>query len=604
VLTAAPSTSPDLPYRPAQFSSVTEGLDYAARGVTGCSFYGGRGELEQVAPYAVIRDRAVAIARRLIAMGFERGARIAIGAEMTPEFLCAFYACQYAGLLAVPLPVLTGLGGREGHAAQLRRIMETSGAEAAVGSADLLPQLKSAADGLPLGFIGTVEEIEAQTVVADHLRPLGPADLSHIQYSSGSTRSPSGIAISQAALMANAGSVARHGLELQPGDRCVSWLPLYHDMGMIGFMLIPMLCQISIDYLSTDSFARRPLQWLRIISRNRATVAFSPAFGYELCVRRGNAARSLDLDLSTWRVAGIGAEMIRAQTLDAFAETFAPFGFNAEAFVPSYGLAEATLAFSFAPLRSGVAVDHVDKRALTARHLASPAATPADAGNRMNGHRSFATCGRPLPGHKVEIRDENGAVLPDRHVGRIVIQGPSLMSGYFRDAEATEQVLTPDGWLDTGDMGYVVDGTLFVTGRRKDLIIVNGRNIWPQDLEWLASTVEEVKSRDTAAFSVEAEDGRETAVILVQCRLSDPELREKLRRDVRAVIFRNAGVDCRVALIPPRSLPFTSSGKLSRTKAKQAYLAGAYGINGDGDGDGDGTGSVRGEAAFEHGAAP
>ncbi len=617
-----PTGNREIPFRLADFGSLTEALDYAAKGETGINFYSGRGHLQAALSYTRLRARAVALARRLHALNPARGDRIAITAEMEPDFVVAFFACQYAGLQPVPLPVPTGLGGRQGYEDQLRRVLRSSQARIVLSSEPLLRHLHSAADGLNVDLISTVPDMELRPAAEMDPEPLRPDEPSHVQYSSGSTRNPLGIVISQTALMANARSVARHGLQLRPDDRAASWLPFYHDMGLIGFLLIPITCQISIDYIHTDGFARRPLQWLRLISQNRCTLAFSPTFGYELCVRRASTAQSLDLDLSAWRAAGIGGELIRPETLNQFAETFAPYGFDAGAFLPSYGLAEATLAFSFGDLGRGVAVDAVDKAALVNRscavsvaganghakanghgHAAPNGQAPANGkGQEGNGYghayapangngngyeypesaehgvRRFAICGAPLPGYAVEIRDRAGNVVPERHVGRVFIAGPSLMWGYDRAPDATARAMDAGGWLDTGDMGYLADGQLVITGRQKDLIIVNGRNIWPQDLEWHAEeNVADVRSRDAAAFSVEDETtGKEIPVMLVQCRLQDSEARTRLRDEVHAAVFRNAGIDCRIILIPARSLPFTTSGKLSRAKAKQAYLQGAF----------------------------
>jgi len=223
----------------------------------------------------------------------------------------------------------------------------------------------------------------------------------------------------------------------------------------------------------------------------------------------------------------------------------------------------------------GARTDRVDKVAMADRGVASPidGAEPATGGRG----RLFASCGKPLPGYRVEIRDEKGRLLPERRVGDVFVTGPSLMDGYHAQPETTRQCIGEDGWLDTGDMGYLADGRLFITGRRKDMIIVKGRNIWPQDLEWhVDREVPGLRSGDTAAFGHESEDGHEIAVILVQCRVSDEGRRESLRKEVSSVISRNCSISCRVELIPPRALPFTTSGKLIRTRARQRWLEGAY----------------------------
>ncbi|MDZ4375907.1 MAG: AMP-binding protein, partial [Phenylobacterium sp.] len=275
-----------------------------------------------------------------------------------------------------------------------------------------------------------------------------------------------------------------------------------------------------------------------------------------------------DLDLSSWRVAGSGGDMVRIGPLNAFAERFAAAGFRETAFVASYGMAEATLGLSMSPLEKGLIFDPVD----VARMERDGAVTPGS-GERA---RAFVRCGRIFPGHELEIRDDAGRVLPERQVGRIFVRGPSLMREYFGDPEATAAVLSPDGWLNTGDLGYLADGQVTPTGRAKDLILLNGRNVWPQDLEWTAeSEVERLRSGDVAAFSIDQEAG-EQLVVLVQSRSSDAEVRRSLCEDVAAVLRARHGVEPRVELVGAHALPQTSSGKLSRSKARALFLAGAF----------------------------
>jgi fatty-acyl-CoA synthase len=332
-----------------------------------------------------------------------------------------------------------------------------------------------------------------------------------------------------------------------------------------------MMGQVAVDYLSTASFARRPALWLKLMSDNGSTVAYSPSFGYDLAARRINGDAAT-LDLSRWRVAGIGGDMVRADVLAQFAEVLKPAGFDARAFLPSYGMAETTLALSFAPLDTGVQVDVVDRWRMSDERIAVPA---RDADSERA--RGFVACGRPLPEHAAEIRDEHGRVLPERHVGRILVKGPSVMAGYFDQPEATRHALDPQGWLDTGDLGYMLNGQLVITGRAKDLIIVNGRNIWPQDLEWAVEELPDVRRGDTAAFSIDGDNDDEDVILLVQCRTTDPEARGALIRAVQGVVQRTAAIECKVKLIEPKGLPQTSSGKLSRSRAKTNYMTGVYG---------------------------
>jgi len=362
------------------------------------------------------------------------------------------------------------------------------------------------------------------------------------------------------------------GLDITGADRTVSWLPLYHDMGLVGFMMTPLALQISNDYMTPRDFARRPLQWLNTISRNRGTIAFSPSFGYDLAARRGVNQVPGDLDLRSWRHAGIGGDMVRPDVLERFAEAFEPAGFDRSIFMPSYGMAEVCLAITFSPDKSGIRTDTIDRAALADLQLAKPISDPKDAGRG----RRFVLCGRVLPGHRLEVRNEAGKVLGDRQVGRIFIAGPSVMAGYFNDLEATREVLSTDGWLDTGDLGYMLAGDIVVTGRAKDLVIVNGRNVWPQDIEWTIESLRIVRNGDSAAFSVDRGDG-ERVVVAVVARVASAEARASLARDVAGAVRESIAVDCEVVLVPPAmGLPMTSSGKLSRSRAKANYLAGLY----------------------------
>ncbi|MFQ5784867.1 MAG: fatty acyl-AMP ligase [Alphaproteobacteria bacterium] len=569
-----PTTNSKLEHCFGGFETVAEGLDYAARGETGISFYSVRGEVRQQLTYAELRDRAVSLALRFEKAGFERGARVAIIAATDPEFFAFFFACQYANLIPVPLPLPINLGGRESYVARLRKMIESAGAAAAVASKDLIELLREAVSGLPVRMVGAHEDFRALPAEGGDLRPSGKDDLCYIQYSSGSTRFPHGVTISQRSVTSNTRSITRHGLCVRSGDRCVSWLPLYHDMGLVGFCITPVLSQMSVDYIATTDFARRPLLWLKVLSANRGTLAFSPTFGYDLCSRRGVNGAAGTLDLSSWRVAGIGGEMIRANVIEQFADCFAEFGFRRSTFLASYGLAESTLAVTFASLDGVLEVDRVNRNLCSTTHQAVPAGVNGEA--MASGVRDFVLCGPPMPGHAIAIRDENGADLPDRRIGTIHVKGPSLMVGYFGDPEATARVFADESWLDTGDMGYIVDGSLVVTGRKKDMIICNGRNLWAQDIEWEVETLPGVRRGDVAAFSVTENDDAEAVVLVVECRLTDREERRRLRRQVAATVRSIAGVDCKVILAPRRSLPHTSSGKLSRSSVKEKYLSGLY----------------------------
>lgn len=567
-----PTANSSLPFRTEGFRTVLEALDYAAHGETGFSFYDSRGVFRESLPFKELRARGVDLAGRLCGAGLKKGDRVAMIAETSPDFLIFFYGCQYAGLIPVPLPFPMNLGGKEAYIGQISRMMQSARAAAAVASEELIGYMREASAGLHTPMVGTPEDFYRLPVGRAALPRITEDDICYIQYSSGSTRFPHGVAASHRSVTANVTGIIRHGVKIGPGDRCASWLPLYHDMGLVGCCLTPVFAQMTTDYVATPDFARRPLVWLKVISENGATISFSPTFGYDICYRRAARARADDFDLSKWRVAGIGGEMVRADILERFAETFAASKFDRRAFVASYGLAETTLAISFAQLDTGIEVDAIVKRDYTLTGHANP----PKAANDSEPVRPFVFCGTVMPGHELAIRDHEGNDLPDRVIGRVHVRGPSVMNGYFGDPAATKRVLSKTGWLDTGDMGYTVDGKLVITGRGKDLIICNGRNIWPQDIEWAVEGLGGLRRGDAAAFSVEDAEGAEQVVVVVQCRATEPEARGQLEREISAATRLVAGADCRVVLAQPRSLPMTSSGKLSRTSAKANYLAGRY----------------------------
>ncbi|RPH81564.1 MAG: fatty acyl-AMP ligase [Candidatus Rokuibacteriota bacterium] len=566
--TTASPTHDTLPLRIGGFASLADALDYAAGGPTGYNFHSGRGELYATLTYAGLRAAALELARRLAGLGLERGARVALVADTNPDFIRFFFACQYAGLVPVPLSASLHLGSQRAYVAQLHQLLASCGAEAAMAPPTFLPYLRQAAEGLSLRFLGEPAAFDDLAASGSELRALGPADTAFLQYTSGTTRFVRGVVVTQSALMNNLTGILQVGLGIRPGDRAVSWLPYYHDMGFVGFVLAPMASQTSVDYLSPTDFAKRPQQWLALISASRATIAFSPTFGYELCARRLRREDVDQLDLRSWRVAGVGAEMIRPEALEQFADQFAPAGFDRRAFMACYGMAECSLAVSFSPLDTGLRVDLIDRRRLAESRVALPVDdTPAH-----SEVGRFVNCGRPLPGFEVEVRDEEGRVLPARRCGTVFVRGPSVSPGYFADPAATAEVLTPEGWLDTGDLGYHLDGNLVITGRRKDLLIINGRNIWPQDLEFIAEQQPEVNSRAAAAFSVSGPGGEEMAAMVVQCRVADPARRAALVERLQTAILQEIGIRCIIELVPPHTLARTSSGKLSRAGARADFL--------------------------------
>jgi fatty-acyl-CoA synthase len=555
----------DLPRRPADFSTFCEALDYAAKGRRGMNFHDARGNLIRPYPYSELRRDALAAAWRLIELGVEPGDRVALVAETGPDFAALFCGAIYARALPVPLPLPTSFGGKENYIDQIAAQMQSAEPRLLFFPEELAGMALHAAERQGCAAMSWKEFADLPARQTE-LSRAGSEDICFLQYSSGSTRFPHGVAVTHKALLAN---LAGHfyGMQIGPTDRCVSWLPLYHDMGLVGCLLSPIGNQFSVDYLKTEDFARRPLAWLDLISRNPGTtVSFSPTFGYDICARRVSSQTNVAerFDLSRWRIAGNGADMIRPDVMQNFVDTFADAGFKACNFLPSYGLAESTLAVTLMPPGEGIRVELVEEERLSGspRDLSRPAR-----------YRAIVNCGVPLRGMELEIRGESGEALGDHRIGKVWCRGTSVMHSYYRDAEATDACMV-GGWLDTGDMGYMVDGYLFIVGRAKDMIIINGKNHWPQDIEWAVEQLPGFHQGDIAAFALETDSGEEVPAVLVHCRVSDPEERRRLHDEIREKVRSITGTNCVVELVPPRTLPRTSSGKLSRAKAKRLYLAG------------------------------
>ncbi len=558
-----------VPLKPGDFDTLVQALDYAAQGETGFNFYSRRGEPYSALPYSQIRTNARKLARRLLSLNLERGSRVAIVAVTHPDFVRFFFACQYAGLIPVPLPAGTHLNGAEAYTKQIRRLIRICGARIAVSTADFLPFLKTATEGQGLIMTAGPEEYDSLRESGGKLHPLEPHELAYLQFTSGSTRFPKGVMITQSAVMDNLAAITGPGIKVRPGDRAVSWLPFYHDMGLVGLMLASMSCQISVDFFSTIDFVMRPRLWLKLISENRATISFGPPFSYELAAMRLKPGEIGDLDLSNWRIAGIGAEMIRKDSLDKFANRLEPAGFDPKAFIPCYGMAECSLAVTFASMNNGVQVDTID-----AEHLAETNEVVHVNSNNGNGSRisTFVRCGAPLPNFEVEIRDSDGRPVGEGRSGTLFLRGPSIMSGYFGDPESTSEVLDADGWLNTGDMAYWSGRDIVITGRSKDLIIINGRNIWPQDLEYIAETLEGIRTGDACAFSCHDCQGHEHAVLMVQSRITDPAEKNRIIEQLKRLVQQELGIECKVEIVPKNTLVRTTSGKPSRSATRKVYL--------------------------------
>jgi len=556
-----------LPVKISGYANLVEALEYAAQGETGFNFYDGRGHLSAVLPYSELRDEARVLARRLLGLGCERGSRVGIVAETEPMFHRFFFACQYAGLIPVALPAGIQLGAHGAYVSQVRRMLKGCGASIVVAPDTHAKFMAEAVQGLDLLMAGTQADFDALPEADKEFVPLGEDDPAYLQYTSGSTSFPRGVEVTQKTVLNNLMEIARYGLKMTEQDRFVSWLPFYHDMGLVGFILVPLIGQLSVDYLGSRTFAMRPRLWLKLLSDNGGTISSAPTFGYALCAKRLRPADVESYDLSKWRAACVGAERINPEPLQSFAEILKPSGFDERSFVACYGMAECVLATSFAPLGEGLNVDVVDRKLMAETGEARP----------LNGNAvdtsEYVDCGKLLPGFEFSIKDDDGNELGNRYCGHIYLKGPSVMRGYFKDEESTSAVLSDDGWLNTGDIGYRIDNHVVITSRSKDVIIIKGRNIWPYDLEVLAQKTGGVKLGGVAAFSVSAVDQEEQAVLVVETKEKDAENRLHIVEEISRSIQMHFGINVLIDLTPRGTLPRTSSGKLSRSQSKQDFLA-------------------------------
>jgi 1-acyl-sn-glycerol-3-phosphate acyltransferase len=436
------------------------------------------------------------------------------------------------------------------------------------------PELARVA-GLLQGQVASLRGVLEPDALATRGQPPRPVvaaeDTGLLQYTSGSTAAPKGVVLSHANLLANVRAIGA-GVEARPGDVTVSWLPLYHDMGLIGAWLGSLYHGVPLVLMSPLAFIGRPARWLEAIHRHRGTITAAPNFAFDLAVRRIRESELEGLDLSSLRAVYNGAEAVSPTTMERFIDRFASLGFRREAMMPVYGLAECSVALTFPPLGRGPLVDTVDRRILADSGKAVPAASDAP------GAKCFVACGRPLPLHEVRIVDDADRELPDRQEGHIQFRGPSATSGYLHNPEATARLLHGD-WLDTGDLGYVADGDLYVTGRAKDIIIKAGRNIYPEELEEAVGAIDGIRAGNVAAFGVVDEaSGGERLVVLAETRKTKADDRRRLVEAIDALAADLTGMPADdVVLAAPNTVLKTSSGKIRRDACRQLYERGDVG---------------------------
>jgi fatty-acyl-CoA synthase len=520
-------------------------------------------------PYATLLAESLLIAGALYAAGLQPEDRVALVVGEIGDFICVFFALAAAGLVPVPLVPPGQARDLPSFARQSRHLLHASRAAAVVTSAAVAPLVD--VSGLdPAPKILTVDELRnGPSLPALQQAPMHATAL--LQFTSGSTAAPKGVVLTHANLHANVNAIY-DGLAVAPDDVGVSWLPLHHDMGLIGMLVGAVYARCDAVIMSPVLFLKRPTAWLDALSRYRGTVSFAPNFAYELCVRRVKPSQIEAFDLSRWRVAGCGAEPVRPAVLRAFGDQFARAGFRSSSFVPSYGLAEHSLAVTFS--RSGIKVDTVDGDRLV-RH--SQAVSIGNGSTSTARAVHLVACGRPLPGHDLRIVGDDGRPLPERHVGQIVARGPSVMAEYFENPEATAVALR-DGWLQTGDLGYIAGGELFVCGRTKDLIVREGRKYHPPDLESAIADVQGLRSSGIVVFGVDRIEEADQVIAVLEARasLAPDDIVDRVRRRVR----ETAGLELdRIVVAPPGTIPRTTSGKVRRAETRARFEAGTL-LNG------------------------
>jgi fatty-acyl-CoA synthase len=548
--------------------------DAAASNRTGYRFVEEQQNAEPFFTYAGVERATARYGGALQALGLKKGDRVALILPDNQDFVFAFLGALRAGIVPVPIYPPAGLRKLGGYLENTLHVVKKSGARMVVTDADVKRLLGTVQVQAP--ELEKIAAVEAIRKAREELKPekVGLDDVAFLQFTSGSTSAPKGVVLTHDNIAHNIHAFMRSGLKVEDAvDTGVSWLPLYHDMGLIGFLLGPMFHRCTVTFLPPLVFLKRPVRWLETMSRLRATISFGPNFAYALCVKRVREEDMQGLDLSSWRAAGCGAEPIRAGNLRDFADKFAPIGFNPRVLVPCYGMAEATLAISFETLGRGVRVDVVDGDELAGEAKARPVAVEAP------GSLEIASCGRTFEGHDLQVFDpedaESAHPLPERSVGEIRVRGPSVTKGYFNEPELTREAFA-GGWLRTGDLGYLVDGDVYICGRMKELIIVNGRNYYPQDLEWEASRVAGVRKGNVIAFGTRKPMGdRERVIIAFETGSNDAVARETLAQEVRKAVRSGTGLSIDdVVAVDVGVLPKTSSGKLKRNETRWLYETG------------------------------
>ncbi|HJV68437.1 AMP-binding protein [Ideonella sp.] len=534
------------------------------------------GQAAEELSHAALLEQARVAAAALQHEGLATGEAVALMLPTGLDFLQCFMGILLAGGVPVPIYPPVRASQIEDHLRRQANILANAQATFLISDERALPAARILRAGAP----GLRAVLDAARLRGPGRAPQpvlrGAQDTALIQYTSGSTGQPKGVVLTHANLLANIRAMGQ-ALKVGPGDRFVSWLPLYHDMGLIGAWLGSLYHAMPLLLMPPQAFLGRPSRWLRAMSEQRATLTGAPNFAYEILATRVPDADLQGLDLRAWRAAVNGSEPVHAATLALFGERFGRVGFDRRAMMPVYGLAECGVGLAFPPLGRGPRVDVVDRRALQERGRAEPA------GAGSPGAMDVVCCGLALPGHELRIVDEHGAEQPDRHEGRIEFRGPSTTAGYFRNPQATKALFDGD-WLDSGDVGYIVDGEVYLTNRAKDLIIRGGHNIHPYDLEQAVGALPGIRRGCVAVFGAADPHSRsERVVVLAETRVAETAQRRALRERIAQCSIEVLGLPPDdIVLGPPHAVLKTSSGKIRRAACRSLYEQGGLGQAGHG----------------------
>ncbi len=520
--------------------------------------------------YGRLYERASEVAAGLTASGLKPGETVAVMLPTCADFFYGFLGVMLAGGVAVPIYPPARPSRIEEYVRRQTLILRNAGVRFLISFDRVRAISKTMELSLPaLREVATVAELAARGRAGNGV-PAAPAEIFFIQYTSGSTGNPKGVTLTHANVLANIRGIG-WGVQAAPDDIVVSWLPLYHDMGLIGSWLFSLYYGFPITVLSPLDFLSRPDRWLWALSDSGGTLCPAPNFSYEICARKIGDEALQGVDLSQWRVVINAGEPVLPATLERFTERFRPWGFDPRGFLPCYGLAESSVALTFPPLRRGPLIDAVDRATFerTGRAVPVNGAAPESV-------LRFVANGAALPDHRIRVVDDAGNDLPERRRGRVVFQGPSRTPGYFRNSEATNAAIDSEGWMDTGDQGYFAAGDIYITGRLKDCIIKSGHNIIPQDVEMAAWEVEGVRKGCVAAFgAVDRESGTEKMVVVAETRLNDPAARRRIAERIVAEVAEKIGLPPDdVVLSAPETVPKTSSGKIRRVAIRRMYETG------------------------------